>query len=149
MKEGGAFHNLCYPVNYSREHRNLCTVQRHVQHGAVCTMVMTAQVAILTGFPCLLEHDPPTETDGPLGAFAIARALLALGKHVYVLTDECNAECVLACTAGSGLDGSRLHLEAFPPANEWTGKEDTRLLEVRQSNSTIFRHSCALANLQR
>lgn len=30
-------------------------------------------VVIITGFSCLIEHTPPTETDGPLGALAIAR----------------------------------------------------------------------------
>lgn len=45
-------------------------------------------MAIITGFPCLLKHDPPTETDGPPGAYALARACIALGHKVYLLTDE-------------------------------------------------------------
>jgi hypothetical protein len=30
-------------------------------------------IVIITGFPCMLDYSPPTETDGPLGALAIAR----------------------------------------------------------------------------
>lgn len=90
------------------------------------------QVAILTGFPCLLDYSPPTETDGPLGAFAIARALIRLGKRAIIITDECNAECILACAANAGLDGTHLQLESFPPGEEWTGREDTRLLELAE-----------------
>lgn len=51
-------------------------------------MYFVLKVAILTGFPCLMDYNPSTETDGPPGAFAIARALIALGKRVYILTDE-------------------------------------------------------------
>lgn len=49
---------------------------------------MHKQIAILTGFPCLIEHTPPTETDGPPGALAIARACMWLGKEVHLLVDE-------------------------------------------------------------
>jgi hypothetical protein len=45
-------------------------------------------VAILTGYPCC-QSNPPTETDGPLGALAVARILLSVpGTHVTLLTDE-------------------------------------------------------------
>ncbi|RYG96862.1 DUF4392 domain-containing protein, partial [archaeon] len=69
---------------------------------AACEAIhQSSSVAIITGFPCLLAHTPPTETDGPLGALAIAKALLALDKEVTVLTDECNEEVLLACSAAS------------------------------------------------
>ena len=42
---------------------------------AARSLVPAKSVAILTGYPCCLA-DPPTETDGPLGALAIARALV-------------------------------------------------------------------------
>eukprot|EP00611_Tribonema_gayanum_P020445 TRINITY_DN372_c5_g1_i1.p1 TRINITY_DN372_c5_g1~~TRINITY_DN372_c5_g1_i1.p1 ORF type:complete len:297 (+),score=97.61 TRINITY_DN372_c5_g1_i1:81-971(+) len=87
-------------------------------------------VAILTGFPCLLDHDPPTETDGPLGAFAIARCCAALGKRVIVLTDDASAEVLMAAAAGCGVAGGQLSLEAFPPAAEWDDTDEERLLEV-------------------
>lgn len=49
-------------------------------------------VAILTGYPCY-PGSPPTETDGPLGAIATARALVALGKTATILTDVVNEVC--------------------------------------------------------
>lgn len=45
----------------------------------------TRSVAVITGF-CI----PPTETDGPLGAMAIVRSLLHVGKRVVLVTDEAN-----------------------------------------------------------
>eukprot|EP00638_Chattonella_subsalsa_P006123 CAMPEP_0117759762 /NCGR_PEP_ID=MMETSP0947-20121206/16201_1 /TAXON_ID=44440 /ORGANISM="Chattonella subsalsa, Strain CCMP2191" /LENGTH=58 /DNA_ID=CAMNT_0005580271 /DNA_START=756 /DNA_END=932 /DNA_ORIENTATION=+ len=45
----------------------------------------------MTGFPCNLAYLPPTETDGPPGAVAIARACLSLSKHVTLLTDQVSA----------------------------------------------------------
>lgn len=66
-------------------------------------IVNSEKIVILTGFPCMLDYNPPTETDGPLGALAIARACLAIGKQVILLTDECNEEVVLAGAAASGL----------------------------------------------
>jgi len=49
-------------------------------------------VLILSGFPCCVQHTPPTETDGPPGAVALARASLALGYNVTLVTDECNEQ---------------------------------------------------------
>mmetsp|Transcript_26143 Transcript_26143/g.34348 ORF Transcript_26143/g.34348 Transcript_26143/m.34348 type:complete len:160 (+) Transcript_26143:521-1000(+) len=51
----------------------------------------SSHVAIMTGFPCNLAYLPPTETDGPPGAVAIARACLSLSKHVTLLTDQVSA----------------------------------------------------------
>lgn len=36
----------------------------------------------------MVEHTPPTETDGPSGALAIARACLGLGQGVRLLIEE-------------------------------------------------------------
>jgi hypothetical protein len=62
-------------------------------------------VIIITGFPCMMEHTPPTETDGPLGAMAIALALIRLGKRVVVATDEVNEQVLLAAAAALGAIG--------------------------------------------
>eukprot|EP00277_Geminigera_cryophila_P002825 CAMPEP_0179427950 /NCGR_PEP_ID=MMETSP0799-20121207/13755_1 /TAXON_ID=46947 /ORGANISM="Geminigera cryophila, Strain CCMP2564" /LENGTH=256 /DNA_ID=CAMNT_0021203223 /DNA_START=250 /DNA_END=1017 /DNA_ORIENTATION=+ len=59
-------------------------------------------VAILSGYPCCLA-DPPTETDGPPGALAIARALVALGKRATILTDLVNEAPFRAALAASCL----------------------------------------------
>lgn len=92
-------------------------------------------VAIITGFPCMLDYTPPTETDGPLGALAIARSLLAIGKYVILLTDECNEEVLLAACAAAGLAQYKelLTLESFPPGSSFSDRELMRLSEIRSS----------------
>jgi D-glutamate cyclase len=102
-------------------------------------MVRAKDVAIVTGFPCLLDYSPPTETDGPLGALAIAKALLVLGKRVRVLTDECNEDVLLACAAASQLDrflvgdDPRLQLESFPPLDRFDHHDEARLNALSQA----------------
>lgn len=54
-----------------------------------------ADIAIVTGFYIPSASAP--ETDGPLGASVLARALSMLGKNVEVWTDSFNAQCVSAC----------------------------------------------------
>jgi len=93
-------------------------------------------VVVLTGFPCMIQHTPPTETDGPPGAVAIARALTALGKKVVIATDECNAEVMMAAVAGCGISGALLRLEAFASTNEWDGDEESRLLDLAEECDT-------------
>jgi hypothetical protein len=90
------------------------------------------QVSIITGFPCMLNYTPPTETDGPPGALAIARACVALGKAVYILTDQANEQVLVAACANTGLPGQQLRLESFPPKAEWGPREEARLKEVRR-----------------
>lgn len=95
----------------------LCLPRGELQSAAEI-LLRADHVTIITGFPCMIEQTPPTETDGPLGAFAIARALLHMGKRVLILTDECNEDVLLACLAGSGLiqfqEESLLSLESLP-----------------------------------
>ena len=55
------------------------------------TLKSRSHVIVLSGFPCCVNYSPPTETDGPPGTFAIARAAAALGHEVIVITDDCNA----------------------------------------------------------
>jgi hypothetical protein len=50
----------------------------------------TIQCFGIIGFPCCVNESPPTETDGPPGTFAIARAAAAFGHIVTVITDDCN-----------------------------------------------------------
>lgn len=94
------------------------------------------KIMIITGFPCLMDHCPPTETDGPPGALAIARAALAMGKNVVVVTDECNEEVMIAAAAGSGLQqkyGEAFSLESFPGAIEFGDNDERRLYEIGDS----------------
>jgi hypothetical protein len=107
-------------------------------YNAALDLANAHTVVIITGFPCLLNNTPPTETDGPLGALAIAKCLLLLGKDVIVATDECNEEVVLACAAASahknklpgGTKVGTLTLESFPGGNAFNAKEEARMLSL-------------------
>ena len=56
-------------------------------------------VVLMTGFPCLMQHDIPTETDGPSGTVAICRALtrMDMSKKVVIVTDDRNKTVIEAC----------------------------------------------------
>lgn len=90
-----------------------------------CELIeISHHVIIITGFPCMISYDPPTETDGPLGALSMAKSLLHLGKAVTLLTDLCNEAVVRACAKGAKLQDfhEKLTIKAFPP-NEMMGDE--------------------------
>lgn len=114
---------------------------------AARTMIQSNKVAIITGFPCLLKHNPPTETDGPLGALALAKCLLALGKDVVIATDECNEEVLLACSQATMAHKStpvkptrigRFSLESFPASTEFGLAEESRLEELKVSVDLVI-----------
>jgi hypothetical protein len=96
-------------------------------YAAAQSLMPKKRVAILTGFPCLIDFTPPTETDGPLGAVAIAKTLIAAGKEVVILTDECNEEPMLATVAGAGISSHLLSLESFPARNDFDDDDFVRL----------------------
>ncbi|CEM04142.1 unnamed protein product [Vitrella brassicaformis CCMP3155] len=80
------------------------------------------RVGILTGFPCNRDSHPPTETDGPPGALAVAKCLLRGHKEaVVLLTDGINEAPLLAAVAAhpylhKALANKRLTVESFHPA---------------------------------
>lgn len=96
-------------------------------YNAANSLITKKRIAIITGFPCLLDFIPPTETDGPLGAVAIAKTLIEIGKEVIILTDECNEEPLLASVAGAGLSSPLLLLESFPSRNKFDDDDFIRL----------------------
>ena len=57
----------------------------------MASLDVPSTVIILSGFPCCVEQSPPTETDGPPGTFAIARAVAAMGHQAVVVTDTSNS----------------------------------------------------------
>ena len=91
-------------------------------------------VVILSGFPCCVEFSPPTETDGPSGAFAVARSCVALGLNALILTDACNEEVFVSGAAKAGpwaaACNGKLRIEAFPPEKEWGEGEAGRLQDI-------------------
>ncbi len=60
-------------------------------------------LAIVTGFFIPTAAPPAGETDGPLGAVYLARALVPLGVHVALVTDDCCVRALEAGLAGCGL----------------------------------------------
>lgn len=108
--------------------------------------------ALITGFPCLIDCNPPTETDGPLGAVAIARSFLAATTAtpssnndkpceeeptLFFLTERCNEEVLRATLESAGLlNHPRLNFVSFPPKKEWTEKESDELEAISKQVST-------------
>ncbi|GAB5373470.1 hypothetical protein AAMO2058_001754400 [Amorphochlora amoebiformis] len=84
-------------------------------------------VAILTGFPCNIDHDIPQETDGPPGAVAIARACQALGIQVSIYTDDVNYAVVQAAAKGENYS---IDVQSFPPAIKWGSIEEKRIRDI-------------------
>lgn len=114
-------------------------------------------VIVLTGFPCLVDREPPCETDGPPGAAAIARALFSLGCRVTLPIEKHSAcvldKCVKACfvndngrMANFPKDGSATQMSvpalvdnrglplpqvvSFPVGRDWDAAAEARLMEL-------------------
>lgn len=92
-------------------------------------------VLVLSGFPCCVNEDPPTETDGPPGAVALARAAVQLGHVVKLVTDECNA--VVFQAAMDDLDWNKdgkLQLEVVSATKD----EEDRLQALAKSANLVL-----------
>jgi hypothetical protein len=108
-----------------------------VQYGdllkAAVDIASAERVAIVTGFPCLIANQMPQETDGPLGAVALARTIASLGHEVVIVTDDVCAPALTACIdamkleAGSADVCSRIVLESFAGGDKWGRAEEARL----------------------
>eukprot|EP01039_Chlorochromonas_danica_P002019 gene2020-2202_t len=106
-----------------------------------CELIESSHhVIIITGFPCMISYDPPTETDGPLGALSMVKSLLHLGKAVTVLTDLCNEEVVRACARGANLQDfhEKLTIQAFPPGEKMDDEQWARLHAVAESADLLI-----------
>jgi len=86
---------------------------------------------ILSGFPCCVQHDPPSETDGPPGTFAIARAATALGCRAIVVVDDCNRQVFQACLDGLALPAGLPppELQSYP-ATPFTEDDESRFQKL-------------------
>lgn len=81
-------------------------------------------VLILSGFPCCVHEQPPTETDGPSGSLAIARAAIAFDYRAVIVTDDCNRDVFLAACRGIPL----IEIESFPPV--FTAADEERFQQL-------------------
>lgn len=106
----------------------------HQLYPAAMSLLQQRSIAILSGFPCLIDENPPTETDGILGTIAIAKALVGINKRVVIVTDECNELPFLAAAGQSGLKASQFRLESFPGRGTFNADDLNRLQSL---SSTI------------
>jgi hypothetical protein len=95
-------------------------------------------VAILTGFPCLLDRDPPTENDGLAGAVSLARAVCVLGREAVLVTDDVN-EAILrrALAADPVTHAAAVQVLAFPPKSRFGPEHDERLRALASASAAV------------
>lgn len=85
----------------------------------IASLEKDSTVVILSGFPCCVNECPPTETDGPPGTYAIARAVAAMGHNAVVVTDISNKAVFAAALENLVLpsdDCGSVDLQAYPPS---------------------------------
>jgi hypothetical protein len=96
----------------------------------------STHVLVLSGFPCCVNEAPPTETDGPPGAVALARAAHALGaKHVTLVTDDCNQD-VFEAALDTLLLKENISMETFPGI--MTPDDEDRLQVLANSSDLVL-----------
>jgi hypothetical protein len=61
-------------------------------------------VIFISGFPCCVNHYPPTETDGINGTFALASLAVLLGYRATICTEKCNEFVFRAAASASAKD---------------------------------------------
>jgi hypothetical protein len=99
----------------------------------LATLAAPSVVLVLSGFPCCVAESPPTETDGPPGTFAIARAVVALGHDAVVVTDSCNEAVFAAALKDLSLpsESGSVSLEVFPSL--LTAEDEDRFQKLAES----------------
>jgi uncharacterized protein YcsI (UPF0317 family) len=102
-----------------------------------------ATVGVVTGFFIPTADPPAGETDGPLGAVFLARALVPLGIRVVLLSD---AFCIPALAAGIGMAGLRksVALVTLPPASQFPTLTADAYWEAVAERSGRLTHLIAL-----
>jgi D-glutamate cyclase len=103
-------------------------------------------LVVLSGFPCCVEHTPPTETDGPSGAIAIGRAGLALGySRVVIATDECNRQVFEAAAARTSAGMDEIVVESFPTTTTTTTTCGEQFTDSQaEARFAALKESCSL-----
>jgi hypothetical protein len=102
-------------------------------------------LVILSGFPCLVSYDPPTETDGPNGALALALCGVALGYRVIIVTDDCNRSVfekgleALLSSCAEVFNGKEemIVLKSFPDESKMSSYQEQELQDLAEANLII------------
>ncbi len=87
---------------------------------AACRSIAEAPrpvLGVVTGFPIVSVDPPRSETDGPLGALFLARALTPLGIAVMIGTDPNCRDALRAGLAACGLE-DRVAVVTLPPDDD-------------------------------
>lgn len=119
---------------------------------AAAALTNARRVGIITGFPCLITEEgevrfaSPQETDGPPGAVAIAKALLAQDTDVVILTDDVNASVVASCINAMSTDCAerRPELRSFPPRTALSTAQWQEKWQEMLQPTTGFDHLVAI-----
>jgi hypothetical protein len=103
---------------------------------AACRSVATAErpsVVILTGFYIAHAEPPCGETDGPLGALFLVRALVPLGVCVTIITDPFCRQALETGLGACGFDAPAVPVLTIPPETHpwdaWMKQDWTHLIE--------------------
>jgi D-glutamate cyclase len=104
---------------------------------------LNSHVVILSGFPCCVSHNPPTETDGPPGTMAIARAAAMLGCRVTIVTETCHQVVFAAALEGLAMPTRFVHpqcatikLECFP--SEFSEEDEERFQNLARCSDLLI-----------
>jgi len=96
---------------------------------------------VLTGFPCHRDRTPPAETDGPPGAAAVARSLLAIGIAVSMPIERHSQHmlerCCAAAARASESDVGKPDVVGFPTTDSWGVADDERLDGLQRGASVV------------
>jgi hypothetical protein len=102
-------------------HANLITACPD-DFAAACHSIASADrpmLGVVTGFYIPTAQPPAGETDGPLGALFLARALVPLGIGVALITDFFCYQALLAGLEACGLEKAALVITVPPPSHPW------------------------------
>jgi hypothetical protein len=97
----------------------------------------SAKVGLITGFYVPQGEPPAAETDGPVGAALLARALVAVGIKCRIATDEpCRSACA-AALLGAGardvpIDDAALGAPVDPLIDTWRSAGITHAISIER-----------------
>src|SRR5947209_861881 len=111
---------------------NLITACRDDFAAACHSLAGTAKpvIGIVTGFFIPYAEPPCGETDGPLGAIFLTRALVPLGMRIALITDTFCEPALRAGLQACGLEKAVLLVTIPPASHSW---DDFLELDWRQA----------------
>ena len=126
-------------VDVGRNITGLFAAARGNLLGAAVAIVSApaARVGLITGFYVPRGSPPAAETDGPVGAALLARALTAVGVPCRLATDEPCRQACAAALAGAGvpdvsIDAVAIGAPLAPPIAAWRGAGVTHAISIER-----------------